>query len=337
MKTQQTQARSQTERKLALIEREILAVYDDARKVINADLQALYAKVLSGVAPDDYYNTVIKYDRLKKLQAQIDSTYIKASVKAGRMTANASAVAMNDAYYKNQFIMSWFSPSVDIALDFTLLPQDLVEMSVTGNLANWQKITDGFGDKKLYAPKEGTLSSILKKNRQEEVLQINRAISSNLIQGNNYTTTARSVRNVIGTTVNGEVTGAMAKAMRIVRTETNRTYNAGAYANSMAVSEQGLDIKRVWVATLDGNTRDRHQSLDGQAVGVDEPFKSGGAEAMYPGGFGIAAQDINCRCTTIDAVNGIPPQARRGVNPNTGEYEIFDWKNYPEWTKANNI
>ena len=344
MQIQQKQARKQTEKQIAGIEREILAVYTEAMHQINLELQALYAKILSGVKPDDYYNTIIKYDRLTKNLKTIDALYIKQSIKAGGMTGDASALALSNSYYKNQFVLSWFAPNIGIDLDFTLLPPEIVEMSVYGNLSSWQeigkkaqeKMLETFGPIKAYIPQSGTLTSFLVENRQKEVLKINRAITSGLLQGNTYTQTSKAVSEVIGKVTKEGVTGAKASAMRIVRTESNRTYNAGAYANSQAVASQGVKIEREWLATLDILTRGKHQALDGQRVGVDKPFVSDGAEAMFPGGFGIASQDIRCRCSTIDVVDGIPPSARTGRNAD-GEYEVFDWQNYETWAKDNGM
>lgn len=345
MQIQQKQARQQTNAQIDALTREILLVYDDARKAILADLQKVYAQVLSGVAPDDYYNTIIKYDRLNKMLAEIDKQYVAYSIKAGRMTVESSKLAMSNAYYKNEYVLTWFTPNVGINLSFTPLPDALVELAVTGNLTKWQaigedtrkKINDIHSNYKMYIPKDGdTLLTLLAKNRHDDILKINRSITSGLLQGHDYRESAKNITNIIGKVTPGFSTGAKARALRIVRTESNRTYNAGAYANAQAVDSQGVDILRVWVATLDMRTRDTHQHLDGVKAEIDEPFKSDGVTAMYPGDFPTAAQSVNCRCTVIDAVDGIPPSARIGRNAE-GEYETFDWTTYPEWAANNGL
>jgi uncharacterized protein with gpF-like domain len=65
--------------------------------------------------------------------------------------------------------------------------------------------------------------------------------------------------------------------------------------------QTGIQMKREWISTMDGRAREEHIGMDGQLVGLDEPFevKSGryrGAKAMAPGSFGIGALDIGCRC-----------------------------------------
>lgn len=322
-----------------------MAVYEGVRKDIVSEIERLYARTLSGVKPADYYNVAIQSERLKKFLVQIDVMYAKASVKAGALTVESSALSMKNAYYKNQFVLDFFTPIAGIDLTFTAIPPELVRLSVTGNIERWRdlelkirrRIQAKYGKVVEFVPKSGdTLSALLLDNRRREIVKINRAITSGLLRGNGFRETAKDVKKIIGTVSRAESTGAMASALRIVRTESNRTYNAGAFANAQAVADQGVKIERIWVATLDADTRDRHQALDGQKVGVDEPFKSGGGEAMYPGGFGVASQDLNCRCTVSDVIDGVPPEARLGISKD-GDHEVFDWTKYPQWAKAQGL
>ena len=39
--------------------------------------------------------------------------------------------------------------------------------------------------------------------------------------------------------------------------------------------------------------------LDGQTRELEEPFEVAGRKAMYPSGFGIASEDIHCRCALL--------------------------------------
>ncbi|MFN7135271.1 MAG: phage minor head protein, partial [Myxococcales bacterium] len=87
-----------------------------------------------------------------------------------------------------------------------------------------------------------------------------------------------------------------ARAELISRTEVVRSSN---FANYEAQKISGLVTKRKWVSTPDGRTRDTHRRLNGKEATLDEPFKVEGHEAKFPGGFGVAALDCNCRCTTV--------------------------------------
>lgn len=89
------------------------------------------------------------------------------------------------------------------------------------------------------------------------------------------------------------------KAYRIARTEGHRIQQEARHDAQLKAKEAGADIVKQWDAALDSRTRKTHTELDGKIVEVDKPFKLGGMEAMYPGGFGVAALDINCRCVLL--------------------------------------
>ena len=54
----------------------------------------------------------------------------------------------------------------------------------------------------------------------------------------------------------------------------------------------------------DDKVRDTHMELDGQVVDVNEKFvvPSTGNSTESPAAFGIAEEDINCRCTLIPVI-----------------------------------
>lgn len=86
------------------------------------------------------------------------------------------------------------------------------------------------------------------------------------------------------------------RAERIARTEVMRSAN---FANYEAQVQSTVVQHRKWVSSYDQRTRDDHKTLNGHVRKIDQPFEVGGASTMYPGGFGIPEQDINCRCTTV--------------------------------------
>lgn len=88
------------------------------------------------------------------------------------------------------------------------------------------------------------------------------------------------------------------KAYTIARTEGHRVTSEAEMDCLAAAKEKGADVVKEWVSTLDSVTRETHVELDGQVRELEEAFviPSSGAKAMYPGGFGIAKEDVNCRC-----------------------------------------
>ena len=65
----------------------------------------------------------------------------------------------------------------------------------------------------------------------------------------------------------------------------------------------GIRMKKRWIATLDGRTRDSHRKLHGKTVDVDEKFPNG---LMFPGDpRGDAKELYQCRCDMVAIVEGV--------------------------------
>lgn len=99
------------------------------------------------------------------------------------------------------------------------------------------------------------------------------------------------------------------RANTIARTEIVQASN---YATTEAHREAGIE-QREWLATQDDRVRDEHMALDGRTVGIDEAFEIDGSRGMYPGGFGVAALDINCRCAVLPKISGIDAAKRKAA------------------------
>jgi HK97 family phage portal protein len=107
-----------------------------------------------------------------------------------------------------------------------------------------------------------------------------------------------------------------ARAETIARTE---VVGASNWATREAQRVSGVVEKRAWVSTRDGRARESHLDLDGKEAGLDEPFRfpSGdneGKPVEYPGGSGIAGEDINCRCTTVAVISDDFEETDRAIH-----------------------
>lgn len=94
-------------------------------------------------------------------------------------------------------------------------------------------------------------------------------------------------------------------AIRNARTMVTSAENKGRQDSFKKAQDDGVIMKRIWVATLDDRTRESHADLDGQEVDVDEPFVSMYGEIMYPGDPSADPCDVyNCRCSVRVDVKG---------------------------------
>ncbi len=90
----------------------------------------------------------------------------------------------------------------------------------------------------------------------------------------------------------------------IARTEARRSLGAGSQQLwNQAVQAGKVDADQVtkkWVTVGDHKVRDAHVELDGEEVGLNEPFDNELGEIMYPGDPDAdEGNTINCRCVAI--------------------------------------
>lgn len=80
---------------------------------------------------------------------------------------------------------------------------------------------------------------------------------------------------------------------RIAETESHRDANAAAYETAV---KAGATTK-TWNTMRDDRVRDTHQYLNGVSAPIDGEFYSfRGGSTLYPGQWGLAEEDCNCRC-----------------------------------------
>lgn len=116
-------------------------------------------------------------------------------------------------------------------------------------------------------------------------------LAKGIAMGSSYSEIARSIDRKMNT--------GMKVAMRIARTEGARINQESRFDAMHKAKESGADLVKEWDSTLDGRTRPTHRKLDGQIREIDEPFEVDGKKAQHPCGFGIASEDINCRCVML--------------------------------------
>lgn len=146
-------------------------------------------------------------------------------------------------------------------------------------------------------------------------------ISRGIATGNSYKDIARQVSEVARIDLN--------KAYRIARTEGGRVSSTAKMDSMREAKRKGADIVKVWDATLDGNTRYLHRELDQQWAEVDKPFKVRGIEVMHPHGFGIASEDVNCRCSLLSVPRW--DLEDKIVKLDNLSKELITCKNYGDW------
>ena len=95
------------------------------------------------------------------------------------------------------------------------------------------------------------------------------------------------------------------QAIRSARTIVTGAENKGRQDSYRRAEEDGIVMKREWIATNDSRTRHWHAELDGVEVDIDEPWVNEFGEIMFPGDPSAdPANTYNCRCSMRSVVKG---------------------------------
>lgn len=147
-------------------------------------------------------------------------------------------------------------------------------------------------------------------------------VMQGILQGEPLTDVAKRMQNV--TDMDDRA------ANRNAATMMTSAQNGGRIDSFKRAESMGIQLKKVWLATLDSHTRDAHRHLDGQEQDTDKPFQSDLGEIMFPGDPNADPANVwNCRCTLITQLKGFERDVsdlglRHNSNLMGMSYE--DWK-----------
>lgn len=283
--------------------------YKKSLKRINNDISKLYASMEGKPTLDK----ARRYDRLNKMYNKIANELKQLGINEYKIDQNALKDTMKNSYYRSMYS---FESSFNTGISFDILSAETINASLLNPLT------------KVKWPNS------IKTNINNLNLRLQSEINQSIIRGLSYRDTAKAVENIIVKTKGADVTGAVNKALRIVRTETHRIYNAGADLGFNHAQEAGnkLGIKplrKLWLATFDDRTRTNHRDADGQLSNKQGEFELFGVTFDSPGNSGLAEEDINCRCSYRTVVPGVKNRKRFD---NIKKKPINDIT-YKEWTK----
>lgn len=271
------------------VEKEVLKSYTAALKEIRATLGKYYEKYDMTMAE------MQKYNRLQALEKEILNN-IKEVTNKNKKTLNKGLKNLyKTGYYQTGFILE---TEFQAKLSYSLLNPKVIENAIKNNITglNWLER--------------------MGRNRDDTIFQIKQELSQGLIRGEGYQKMARRIKNRLGIDAN--------KTLRVVRTEGHRVREQANHDSMEHASDKGLEIKKMWVSTLDDRTRDEHQELDGEVVDIDDYFSNG---LEYPGDpAGLPSDIINCRCTMITQFDGYEATERRARDEG-----IIPYTDYESW------
>jgi SPP1 gp7 family putative phage head morphogenesis protein len=281
-------------------ERKVAKSYKQAINNVQVELSNLYDKYSDkGILT---YAEMAKYNRLNSLNKTLIEDLNTSWKNIESDLRSLVGEEYSESYYRYGFLLNKTS---GINLNYGLIDKEVIR-----SLFNKPNVS-GL-----------SLKETLSRTRYNLLLKERQAMVQGFLRGDSYVNLVKDLKETFNKSFND--------TLRIVRTEGTRAANDGQVAVYDDAEGMGLEFDRIWVATLDSRTRDSHQALDGQIADKEGYFHHAGAKAKAPGNFGIASEDINCRCTVIAQPKETQPKIRRS---NIGDKEIIKYKSYEEWKK----
>ena len=250
-----------------------------------------------------------KFNRLKALHNHIDVSLTQATRNNKSIIETGLTELYNEGYSFTQYTLE---KGAEMTVGYIPLDPRVAQKTIMNDISGLDWIER------------------LDLNRAKTLAGLKQDLAAGLINGEGYGAIASRMTERLGTD--------QANTMRIARTEGHRVREESAQDAREDLAELGLIVKKQWMATLDGSTRDEHRMLDGETVGIDEEFSNG---LMFPGDpRGDPADIINCRCTIKEVIEGIEPDVvRRGYRAEDGQWQVADFKdlNYEDWKQGKQI
>lgn len=305
-----------TDNRLSSLEKRISTVYKQAEKGIEKKISEYTAQferldaekkalVKAGKLSDkDYKEWRINKIAMGKTWEAKRENLAKDLVNADKIAAKIINGELPDIYSLNHNYSAYaLENGLSINMQYTIYDKATVErlMQEDVNLLPL-KTVDGI------------------KSTRWNIQHIQSSVTQGILQGDSMKGIARRLRQVTEMDKNA--------AIRNARTAVTGAENAGRQDTYARATAMGIRLKKEWLATLDGRTRDSHRQLDGQRADEDKPFKSELGNIMYPGDPNAYPANVyNCRCTMIAAVEDVEE-----IEKSVGEYQPA--MTYNEWAKT---
>lgn len=317
------------------VEKQVSGVYKQAQKEMEGQLKELeknYGPLLSekhkalmkGEITQDEYNAWIKNYMAKEdaLKAKIDQVATTATHANEKAMAIVNGETMNVFAENANYQAYQITQDAGMDLSFAVYDERSVERLIKDRPELLpRKVVNGAKDKAWNKTK------------------IANAVTQSIIQGESIPDLAKRIAKDTASE-NG------AQMVKYARTAMTSAQNGGRMESLHRAEAMGIKVKKRWLATLDSRTRDAHAELDGQVVGVDEPFKvifqaskkdvPHEVEIMFPGDPSCSEPGMlyNCRCTLVYEYEDYPADPTESERRDNETGEVITDMSYKEWKTA---
>lgn len=245
------------EQKLAPLQK----AYDDAKKSGDKDLIRETGKALGIAQRNITIQNAAYKDMLDKTTRQLS--------KVNQTALNIVNGDMGDIYGLNYNADDIEDAITDAGMNFGVVDQATIN----------RRIKDGdirLPKKKIDIPKDMAWNT----------KQLNSSVLQGILQGESMRDIAQRILPIVNHNA--------ASAIRNARTMVTSAENQGRIDRYHQLEDDGVVLKKVWIATADDRTRESHLELDGEERNIAEVFSNGLIRPADPNG--EPEEVYNCRC-----------------------------------------
>jgi len=216
-----------------------------------------------------------RYDRIKKLETEIDAAIKKAYPPIRKQVVQVQKKVIEQTYTGS---VSALNNATGMTVD-PYITGDQIKDTIDKPWAGMALLSflfllqTGFGDKIINSIRRGLLGS-----------------------GVTYEDAVKDLKEI--------VTKDYARMGR-VNEDMSHSYQSDTQQNTMdTFTEKGVKVTKTWSTRMDERVRDSHAALEGATVDADDMFTfvdgdNAGEQTDGPGTSGIANEDCGCRCVLL--------------------------------------
>lgn len=170
-----------------------------------------------------------------------------------------------------------------------------LEKGLNAALAAFKLGDTPLDERRLLALLDSRLGEMVRNVSPETINRVRQVVVDGLAEGVST--------NEIQAALMQDVAFNASRALRIARTETTTALEEGASLGYDDAAKAGVKFELEWLTARDPSVRESHRPMDRQTQPPGGQFTSGaGHKTTAPGAFGIAAEDIQCRCTRVPKI-----------------------------------
>ena len=281
-----------TDKKLAEMEAHLSAIYAQAEKEIEAKAAGYFKQFEKLDAQkrklvEDGKITQEEYTQWRRNKVMYGKhwTNLKSQIAEEYANVNRTALAYINGNLPEVYAINYNDIGAELDDKVKGYSFELVDAQTVKNLAT--------KDETLLPYKYLNGVNDVRWNTQK----VNAAVLQGILQGESIPNLAKRL---MGVTDMNKVS-----AIRNARTAVTGAECKGRQDSYEKATQDGINLKREWIAAIDYRTRHAHRLLDGQLADVDKPFKSELGDIMFPGDPSADPANVyNCRCTIAAKVIG---------------------------------